>query len=74
MLISENTLHEFGDKENMIRKIRRVLRHDGKAVIVDFKNEDIGFGPPVAIRVSETRQSVSSRKMASGLEIKGPYV
>ena len=52
MLISANTLHEFSDKEKMIREIRRVLRHDGKAVIVDFKKEDTGFGPPVAIRVS----------------------
>ncbi len=53
LLISANTLHEFSDKEKMIREIRRVLRHDGKAVIVDFKKEDTSFGPPVAIRLSK---------------------
>jgi ubiquinone/menaquinone biosynthesis C-methylase UbiE len=36
----------------MIREIRRILRPVGKAVIVDFKKEDTGFGPPIAIRVS----------------------
>lgn len=55
LLISANTLHEFRDKEKMIREIRWVLRHGGKAVIVDFKKEDTGFGPPVAIRVSRNQ-------------------
>ena len=52
LLISANTLHEFSDKEKTVREIQRVLRYDGKAVIVDFKKEDTGFGPPVAVRVS----------------------
>ncbi len=53
LLISVNTLHEFGDKEKVIEEMRRVLRHDGKALIVDYKKEDTGFGPPVTIRVSK---------------------
>ena len=53
LLISVNTLHEFRDREQMIGEMRRVLRPEGKVVIVDFKKEDTGFGPPVAIRVSE---------------------
>ena len=52
LLITVNTLHEFRDKEKMIGEMRRVLRRDGKAMIVDFKKEDTGFGPPVSIRVS----------------------
>ena len=52
LLITVNTLHEFRDKEKMIGEMRRVLRQDGKAMIVDFKKEDTGFGPPVSIRVS----------------------
>ncbi|UCC59191.1 MAG: methyltransferase domain-containing protein [Candidatus Bathyarchaeum sp.] len=52
LLISANTLHEFSDKEKVIRETRMVLRPDGKAVIVDFKKEDTSLGPPVAIRVS----------------------
>lgn len=53
LLISINTLHEFDDKERMIEEMQRVLKPGGKALIVDFKKEDTGFGPPVAIRVSK---------------------
>lgn len=53
LLISVNTLHEFSDKTKMIREMQRLLKLEGKAVIVDFKKESRGFGPPVAIRVSK---------------------
>ncbi|NWG08789.1 MAG: class I SAM-dependent methyltransferase [Nitrososphaerales archaeon] len=53
LLISINTLHEFGNKKRMIEEINRVLKYNGDALIVDFKKEDTGFGPPVAIRVSK---------------------
>jgi len=53
LLISINALHEFADKEKMIQEMRRVLRQDGKAVIVDFNKEKTGFGPPEAIRLSK---------------------
>jgi len=55
VLVSVNTLHEFDDRERMIDEMRRVLKHGGKALIVDFKKEDTGFGPPVSIRVSKRR-------------------
>jgi ubiquinone/menaquinone biosynthesis C-methylase UbiE len=53
LLISANTLHEFSNKEQMVREMQRVLRSNGKAVIVDFKKENTGSGPPVAIRLSK---------------------
>jgi ubiquinone/menaquinone biosynthesis C-methylase UbiE len=53
LLLSMNTLHEFDDKERMVEQIRRVLKQSGTAVIADFKKEDTGFGPPVAIRFSK---------------------
>lgn len=53
LLITANTLHEFSDKEKMIQEIQRVLRQDGKAVIVDFKKTETGFGPPISIRLSK---------------------
>jgi len=53
LLITVNTLHEFGDKERMIKEMHRVLKPTGKALIVDFKKENTGFGPPVSIRVSK---------------------
>jgi len=53
LLITVNTLHEIPNKKKIVAEIRRVLRPKGQAVIVDFKKEDTGFGPPVTIRVSQ---------------------
>lgn len=53
LLVSVNTLHEFDDKEKMIKEMHRVLKQNGKVVIADFKKENTGFGPPVSIRVSK---------------------
>jgi ubiquinone/menaquinone biosynthesis C-methylase UbiE len=53
LLVSVNVLHEFRDKDAIIREIKRVLKADGHAAIIDFKKEDTGFGPPVGIRLSE---------------------
>ena len=58
LLISANTLHEFADTQEMINEIRRVLKPNGTALIVDFKKEETDFGPPVAIRISK-KQAVS---------------
>lgn len=53
LLISVNTLHEFDERARMVREMHRVLKPNGEALIVDFKKESTGFGPPVAIRVSK---------------------
>ena len=58
LLISVNTLHEFRDKGNTINEIRRVLKQNGRAVIVDFKKEDTEFGPPVEIRISKAQAKI----------------
>jgi len=55
LIVSINTLHEFDDKEKMIAEMRRVVKKGGRLLIVDFKKQETGFGPPVKIRVSETR-------------------
>lgn len=52
-LMSVNTLHEFGDKEKMISKMKRVMKRGGRLLVVDFKKEETGFGPPVEVRVSK---------------------
>ena len=53
LLLTVNTLHEFRNRKKMIKQIRRVLKPQGKAVIVDFKKEDANFGPPIRIRISK---------------------
>jgi ubiquinone/menaquinone biosynthesis C-methylase UbiE len=53
ILMTVNTLHEFRNKEQILSEIWRVLKPQGKAVIIDFRKEDTGFGPPVSIRLSK---------------------
>ena len=52
-LLSVMTLHEFQDKNQMIKEIYRVLKPGGKAMVIDFKKEATVPGPPVSIRVSQ---------------------
>ena len=52
-LITMNTLHEFDDKEKMVEQIRRVLKQGRAVLIADFKKKETGFGPPVAVRLSQ---------------------
>lgn len=54
-LISVNALHEFDDKEKMIREMNRVIKPHGKLLIVDFDKKETGFGPPVSIRISKAQ-------------------
>jgi ubiquinone/menaquinone biosynthesis C-methylase UbiE len=53
LLLSVNTLHEFSHKEAIIDEIRRVLKVDGRVVIIDFKKEISDSGPPLSIRISK---------------------
>jgi len=53
LLLSVNTLHEFSHKEAIIDEIRRVLKADGRAVIIDFKKEISDSGPPLSRRISK---------------------
>lgn len=55
LLISVNTLHEFDDRDKMIREITRVIKPHGKVLIVDFEKKETGFGPPVSIRISKVQ-------------------
>lgn len=54
-LMSVNTLHEFDSKDKMVEEIKRVVKRAGAVLIVDFKKEDTGFGPPVSIRVAKAK-------------------
>jgi ubiquinone/menaquinone biosynthesis C-methylase UbiE len=55
ILVSVNTLHEFGDKVRMIKEMKRVIKHKGNLLIVDFKKQETGFGPPVRIKVAKEK-------------------
>lgn len=52
-LLTVNTLHEFRDKDKMIKEIKRILKHNGKTGIIDFKKIESNLGPPITIRISQ---------------------
>jgi len=62
LLISVNTLHEFDSKEKMIQELKRVLKEGGRVMILDFKKEETGFGPPVTIRVARDEATILFKK------------
>ena len=55
LLLSVNTLHEFSHKETIIDEIQRVLKADGRVVIIDFKKEISESGPPLSRRISKEK-------------------
>ena len=54
-LVSVNTLHEFDNKPKMIKEMKRVIKHKGNLLLVDFKKQETDFGPPVRIRVAKEK-------------------
>ena len=61
VLLSVNTLHEFQNRDRIIKEIYRVIKQTGRIVIVDFRKEGTKFGPPVNIRISK-KQAISMFK------------
>ena len=53
MVIMVTVLHEVSDKEKMIKEINRVLKKDGKLMIIEFHKKETPMGPPVEHRLSE---------------------
>lgn len=45
-------LHELEDYRNFFREVKRVLKEDGRAVMVEWKKEAMEMGPPVEERLS----------------------
>jgi ubiquinone/menaquinone biosynthesis C-methylase UbiE len=68
-LLSVMTLHEFQDKEKVVKEMQRVLKPNGKIAIIDFKKQNTGSGPPLEIRISE-EQTIKTFKNVGLKEIK----
>ena len=47
-----NSLHELKQPETSLREIKRILKPDGKFIIVDWEKTESPFGPPVNGRIS----------------------
>ncbi|MHB1485428.1 MAG: class I SAM-dependent methyltransferase [Saccharofermentanales bacterium] len=53
MAIMVTVLHEIENKESMLREIKRIMKMNGRFVVIEFKKQKTPMGPPVDSRISE---------------------
>jgi ubiquinone/menaquinone biosynthesis C-methylase UbiE len=55
-------LHDFTDPTKLLQNAKQMIKPSGKLVDLDWKKQDMAFGPPVKIRFSEEHASSLIRK------------
>jgi len=65
-----NVLHGFDDEEKkgLIKEVKRVLKNQGRFVVIEFKKEATEIGPPLEIRISEEELKELLEKFGFKLE------
>lgn len=53
VLIMANVFHELEERSSLLKQAKRVLRKNGKLVIIDWKKIEMDFGPPFGERLTE---------------------
>ena len=53
MALMVTVLHEIEDKTSMFNEIKRVLKKNGRLLIIEFHKRETPMGPPVEHRISE---------------------
>ncbi len=69
-------LHDFNDPTKVLTNARQMVKSTGRLVDLDWKKQEMPFGPPERIRFSE--EKVLEMVEAAGFEVKsiseaGPY-
>lgn len=54
ILFMVNVFHELEDKSALLREVKRVLKLNGRLMIIDWKKMEMDFGPPLQERLDET--------------------
>jgi ubiquinone/menaquinone biosynthesis C-methylase UbiE len=49
-----NVFHELEDKSALLREVKRVIKINGRLMIIDWKKMEMDFGPPLQERLDET--------------------
>lgn len=52
--IMSNVVHGFvpnNEMKKILQNLNAVLKDDGKLIIIDFKKDDLSFGPPIEMRL-----------------------
>jgi ubiquinone/menaquinone biosynthesis C-methylase UbiE len=53
ILFMANVFHELEDKSALLREVKRVLKMNGRLMIIDWKKMEMDFGPPLQERLDE---------------------
>jgi ubiquinone/menaquinone biosynthesis C-methylase UbiE len=60
-------LHDFADPTKVLRNAKQMIKDDGQLIDLDWKKQEVPFGPPVKIRFSEDQ--VSNLMRNAGFQI-----
>jgi len=52
-LLMANVFHELEDKLALLKEVKRVLKMNGRLIIIDWKKMEMDFGPPLQERFDE---------------------
>jgi ubiquinone/menaquinone biosynthesis C-methylase UbiE len=76
IVLFANILHDIDDPKMFFEEVKRISKPNAIAADVDWKDVDNGFGPPLEIRMSETKAREIFQKNGLKLERSidaGPY-
>jgi len=62
-------LHDFSDPTEVLQNAKQMLKSNGQLVDLDWKKQEMPFGPPVKIRFSE--EQASSLIQNAGFQVGG---
>ena len=71
-----NTLYQSKKRAEVLRESIRMLKKDGKLVVIEWKDISSPFGPDVEIRVKKEPLKIASQKLGLSIENEfeaGPY-
>jgi len=53
ILLMANVFHELEDRFTLLKEVNRVLKMNGRLIIIDWKKMEMDFGPPLQERLDE---------------------
>ena len=53
ILFMANVFHELEDRFTLLKEVKRVLKMNGRLIIIDWKKMEMDFGPPLQERLDE---------------------
>ncbi len=75
MVFFSMDLHDFADPAKVLENARKMVKPSGKVLDLDWKKQDMAFGPPTRIRFSEEKASelLSAAGFCVEVAEAGPY-